>query len=186
MPFAMLVALDLQLKGKEEDASSTTIEEFVDNLWYIIDTYQKKTGWLPVLSYDNIKIQQAVNIREVAYAQGEEDKEPFSLDPSLNKVDLPTYSPDMNRVIEHTFGMVKPLVRVSIYRHERDYSKGANLQTAVVSAFHSLKHGAISDDTKGLPLLWRVLSTAEGTTFEQPPGHTHVGTGGGYAPARYC
>ena len=106
--------------------------------------------------------------------------------PVLNKVDLPTYSPDMNRVIEHTFGMVKPLVRVSIYRHERDYSKGANLQTAVVSAFHSLKHGAISDDTKGLPLLWRVLSTAEGTTFEQPPGHTHVGTGGGYAPARYC
>jgi transposase len=181
-----MLPLDLQKKGQVEDAASTTEEEFIDNLWGIIHTYQRKTGWLPVLSYDNVKIQEIVDISEVAYAQGEEGREVFRLNPALNKVDLPTYSPDMNRVIEHTFGIVKPLVRVSIYRRERDYSKGLQLQTAVVEAFHTLKHGAIRNDTKGLPLLWRVLSTPEGTTFEQPPGHTHVGTGGSYAPARYC
>jgi hypothetical protein len=181
-----MLPLDLQKKGQVEDAASTTEEEFIDNLWGIIHTYQRKTGWLPVLSYDNVKIQEIADISEVAYAQGEEGREVFRLNPALNKVDLPTYSPDMNRVIEHTFGIVKPLVRVSIYRRERDYSKGLQLQTAVVEAFHTLKHGAIRNDTKGLPLLWRVLSTPEGTTFEQPPGHTHVGTGGGYAPARYC
>jgi hypothetical protein len=32
----------------------------------------------------------------------------------LNKVDLPTYSPDMNRAIEHVFGDVKERVRVAV------------------------------------------------------------------------
>lgn len=103
----------------------------------------------------------------------------------FNKVDLPTYSPDMNRAIEHVFGDVKERVRVAIYRGERDFSKGAELQKVVWDTFHKLKHGAVKNDTKGLPLLWRVLSTAAGTEFEYPPHHKHVGTGGGYPPSRY-
>lgn len=151
-----------------------------------MDKFSRDTGVLPLLSYDNVKIQKCVNISHIEYAQGEEGREVYRLDTKLHKVDLPTYSPDMNRVIEHVFGFVKPLVRVEIYQGKRDFSKGAQLQTAVWETFKHLKKGAIKEDTKGLPLLWRVLSTAEGTTFEQPPGHEHVGTGGGYAPARYC
>jgi len=104
----MLLALYLQTKEKGEEAASTTAEEFEDNLWLMmIKKFKTATRVWPLLSYDNVKIQKAVNVSHIQYAQGEEDKEVFSLDQDLNKVDLPTYSPDMNRVIEHVFGDVK-------------------------------------------------------------------------------
>jgi hypothetical protein len=138
-----------------------------------------------MLSYDNVKIQRAVNISNLQYAQGQEGKEAISLDKDLNKVDLPTYSPDMNRAIEHVFGIVKPRVRGAIYNAQHDFSKPAELQRVVLSIFNDLPQGSVKADTKGLPLLWHVLSTPEGAVFEDPPGHQHVGTGGGYPPARY-
>lgn len=182
----MLTALHLQTKRGGEEAASTTEEEFEDNLYLIVSRFMRDTGAYPLLSYDNVKIQKGVNITKLQYAQGEEGRPVIRLDPAVHKVDLPTYSPDMNRVIEHTFGVVKQRVRVQIYQATRDFSKGAELQKVVRETFKSLTNGSIANDTKGLPLLWRVLSTAEGTTFEQPPKHKHVGTGGGYAPARYC
>lgn len=145
----------------------------------------RKTDQLPVLSYDNVKIQTLVNVSHLQYAQGEEGRGVISLDKHLNKVDLPTYSPDMNRAIEHVFGIVKPRVRGAIYSAERDFSKGGELQKVVWDIFHELPQGSVQADTRGLPLLWRVLSTPEGVVFEDPPGHRHVGTGGGYPPARY-
>lgn len=171
---------------KGEIAASTTEEEFEDNLWLIVDKFKRVTGLTPLLSYDNVAIQQAVNVSKIVYAQGEGDRVVYSLDKNTDKVDLPTYSPDMNRAIEHVFGEVKPRVRVQIYKGVRDFSKGIELQKVVWDEFHKLKKGAVAADVKGLPLLWRVLSTPQGTEFEYPPGHKHVGTGGGYAPARYC
>lgn len=181
----MLAALDLQTKRGGEHAESTTSEEFEDNLWLIVNNFRRGTGVWPVMSYDNVKIQKAVNISHLEYAQGEEDKEVFTLDQALNKVDLPTYSPDMNRAIEHVFANVKQRVRVAIYRAEHDFTKGAELQKVVWDTFHHLHRDAVKNDTKGLPLLWRVLSTAAGTEFQYPPRHKHVGTGGAYPPSRY-
>jgi hypothetical protein len=181
----MFAALHLQTKRGGEPAASTTAEEFEDNLWLIVDKFKRATGVWPVLSYDNVKIQQGVNVSRIEYAQGEESKEAIMLDKDLNKVDLPTYSPDMNRAIEHVFGDVKQRVRVAIYRAQHDFTKGAELQKVVLETFNSLKKGQVKNDTKSLPLLWRVLSTREGTVFEDPPGHKHVGTGGGYPPSRY-
>lgn len=157
----------------------------MDNLWLIVNHFKHSTSEWPVLSYDNVKHQRALDVSRLEYAGGQEGKEVFQLDKHLHKVDLPTYSPDMNRVIEHVFGEVKQRVRVAIYRGERDFSKGSVLQKVVWDTFHSLQPDAVSSDAKGLPLLWRVLSTPEGSTFEQPPGHRHVGTGGAYPPARY-
>ena len=175
----------LQTKRGGEPAASTTTEEFEDNLWLIVHKFKQDTGVWPVLSYDNVKIQKAVDVTHIEYAQGEEGKKVFSLSQDFNKVDLPTYSPDMNRAIEHVFGDVKERVRVAIYRGEHDFSKGAELQKVVWDTFHKLKQWAVKNDTKGLPLLWRVLSTAAGVEFEYPPHHKHVGTGGGYPPSRY-
>ena len=157
----------LQTKRGGEPAASTTTEEFEDNLWLIVHKFKQDTGVWPVLSYDNVKIQKAVDVTHIEYAQGEEGKEVFSLSQDFNKVDLPTYSPDMNRAIEHVFGDVKERVRVAIYRGEHDFSKGAELQKVVWDTFHKLKQWAVKNDTKGLPLLWRVLSTAAGVEFEQ-------------------
>lgn len=158
----------------------------MDNLWHIVDKFKKATKLTPLLSYDNVRIQEAVDISLIKYAQGEEDKEVYRLNKTTDKVDLPTYSPDMNRAIEHVFGEVKPRVRVQLYRGVKDFTKGIELQRVVWAEFKHLKKGAVAADVKGLPLLWRVLSTPEGTAFEYPPGHKHVGTGGAYAPARYC
>lgn len=182
----MSAALYLQTKDGKRVALSTVAEEFEDNLWYIVDIFNRKTGAYPVLCYDNASIQKAVNVTHIQYAQGEEGKVAYNLSEQLNRVDLPTYSPDMNRVIEHTFAIAKQRVREKMYRVERDYTKGLELQKSVWEVFHSLSPGSIGNDTKGLPLLWRVLSTPEGTTFDWPPRHQHVGTGGGYAPAKYC
>ena len=58
-------------------------------------------------------------------------------------------------------------------------------KTGDADIFHEFP-GSVKADTKGLPLLWRVLSTPEGTVFEDPRGRDgRVGTGGGYPPARY-
>jgi hypothetical protein len=185
LPLPILAALLLQTKAKGDIAASTTAEEFEDNLWLIVHDFKQKTQQWPVLSFDNVAIQKAVNVSCLQYAQGEEGKEVITLDKDLNKVDLPTYSPDMNRAIEHVFGNVKPRVRGDIYSAEHDFSKPAELQRMVLKIFKDLPKGSVKADTKGLPLLWRVLSTPEGTVFEDPPGHRHVGTGGGYPPARY-
>jgi hypothetical protein len=182
----MPAALFLQTRDNPKVAKSTTAEEFEDNLWYIVDIFYRKTGAYPLLCYDNASIQKAINVTHIQYAQGLEGKQVYNLSEQLDLVDLPTYSPDMNRVIEHTFAVAKQRVREMIYRGERDYSKGLELQKSVWKVFHSLDPGSIGNDTKGLPLLWRVLSTPEGTSFQYPPWHQHVGTGGGYAPAKYC
>lgn len=39
-------------------AKSTTAEECEDNLWYIVDTFYRKTGALPLLCYDNASIRR--------------------------------------------------------------------------------------------------------------------------------
>ena len=56
--------------------------------------------------------------------------------------------------------------------------------TRDVDIYHELPQCSVKADTRGLPLLWRVLSTPEGVVFEDPPAHRHVRTGGGYLPAR--
>jgi hypothetical protein len=181
----ILAALDLQTKRGGNEAASTTSEEFVDNLWMIIAQWVRDTHTQPVLSYDNNKIQAAVDVSHLEYAQGQEGKPVIRLNPALNKVDLPTYSPDMNRIIEHVFGDVKQRVRSVIYGAQRDFTKPAVLQDEVKKAFKSLTPGAVKKDVYGLPLLWQILSTAEGATFQDSQGHTHVGTGGDYPPCRY-
>lgn len=186
MPLPMLAALYLQIKDQSRAAKSTTEEEFVDNLWMIVDVFHKKTGHWPILSYDNNKIQKAVNIRHLKYAKGQEGKEVFSLDPALYKVDLPTYSPDMNRAIEHVFGQVKPIVRAKIYNGTRNFANATVLQQEVLQAFRELKPGAVAKDVSGLPQLWKILFTREGATFEYPAGHKCIGTAGGYALKGYC
>jgi len=162
--------MNLQKQDTADIAKGITSEEFTDNLWLIVNKFHARTRLWPLLSYDNAKVHKGANLAQLKYAQGEEDKQVFRLDNNLHKVDLPTYSPDKNRVIEHVFGDAKQRMRVQIYQGNGDYSKGPELQTAAWEVFHSLKRDAVANDTKSLPLLWRVLSTAEGTEFEFPLG----------------
>lgn len=168
-----------QTKQKGDDAKSTTAEEIQDNLWLICQAFKKETGYLPVLVFDNAAIQAVVDTNNLSYG----DTPLVKISPIKSR--LPTYSSDMNRPIEHVFGVVKPRVHNIIYKAARDYSDAAKLQTAVVEAFASLKPGSVASDIEGLPLLWKIISTPAGQTFVDDEGHTHTGTGGDYPPKRY-
>lgn len=188
----------LQKKGSAEDAKSTTEEEFKDNLYKIVQKFQRKTKQYnrdnnlgseadaPVLCYDNNKIQRIADISTLQY-----DNEPdIMLDPATQRVDLPTYSPDMNRPIEHVFGFVKPRVRAHIYERYEHYVSGAagakDLQAIVIQVFEKeLVPEAVAKDVAGLPLLWHIISTPWGEEYTDARGDIHLGSEGDYPPAHY-
>ncbi len=188
----------LQTKGTAEDAKSTTAEEFTDNLYKIVQKFQQKTKEYNkkegkgeeadalVLCYDNIKIQRIADISTLEY----DNEPPIVLDPSKQKVHLPTYSPDMNRPIEHIFGFIKPRVRAHIYERYEHYTSSAagakDLQTIVMKVFEQeLVPGAVERDVEGLPLLWHIISTPWGDEYTDPHGDIHLGSEGDYPPAHY-
>ena len=139
-----------------------------------------------ILCYDNNKIQQIADIRELEY-----DCEPvIQLDPDSQKVHMPTYSPDMNRPIEHVFGLAKPKIRSHIYELAEglqvNKKSAEDLQAIVFKVFEKeLVSGAVEKDVKGLPLLWHVISTPWGQEYTEPNGDVHLGCEGDYPPAHY-
>jgi hypothetical protein len=188
----------LQKKGTAIDAKSTTSEEFTDNLYKIVEKFERKTQQYnkannkgdkadaPVLCYDNNKIQRIADISTLEY----DDEPVIQLDPSKQRVHIPTYSPDMNRPIEHIFGFIKPKVRAHIYQRYEHYTSDAagakDLQSIVMQVFEKeLVAGAVERDVKGLPLLWHVISTPWGEEHTDERGDIHLGSGGDYPPAYY-
>jgi hypothetical protein len=188
----------LQKKGTAVDAKSTTSEEFTDNLYKIVQKFEHKTkeynkandkgdkADAPVLCYDNNKIQRIADISTLEY----DDEPVIKLDPSKQRVHLPTYSPDMNRPIEHIFGFIKPKVRAHIYERYEHYTSSAagaqELQSVVVKVFEKeLVAGAVKRDVEGLPLLWHVISTPWGEEYTDDKGDIHLGSEGDYPPAHY-
>lgn len=173
--------MDLQKKNSGDDAQSTTEEEFKDNLWHICHTFKQKTGEYPILCYDNVKIQR---IADITLLQNEHGGD-ILLDKDKNKVKLPTYSPDCNRPIEHTFAIVKTMVRNKLYKYYHKYNTGRSLQTLVQECFDKLPKGAVAKDVNDLPLLWEVISTPTGIIFLDANDHAHVGSGGDWPKADY-
>jgi hypothetical protein len=188
----------LQKKGTAVDAKSTTEEEFKDNLYQIVKEFHKKTQQYnkdnhlddqhtdPILCYDNNKIQRGADIKELEY----DDEPVIQLDPNSQRVHMPTYSPDMNRPIEHVFGFAKPKIRSHIYeladQLKVDKNSAEQLQGAVFRVFEKeLVPGAVRKDVMGLPLLWHVVSTPWGEEYTDSDGDVHLGCEGDYPPAYY-
>lgn len=162
----MFVAL-LQKKNSSDLAQSTTEEEFRHNLYHICRVWQKEVGDDQIiLCYDNNKIQAGADISTLEHPDGEHP--PISIHVEEQRLKLPTYSPDLNRPIEHLFGCVKTKIRQTLYEHYPKYKSGRDLQTLVWDQFHKWckKHlQSVANDVSGLPMLWQVLSTPFGITF---------------------
>jgi hypothetical protein len=188
----------LQKKGTAIDAKSTTSEEFTDNLYKIVQKFERKTkeynlangkgdkADAPVLCYDNNKIQKIAEISTLEY----DDEPVIKLDPIKQRVHIPTYSPDINRPIEHIFGFTKPKVRAHIYERYEHYTSSAagahELQSVVRKVFEQeLVAGAVKRDVEGLPLLWHVISTPWGEEYTDDQGDVHLGSEGDWPPAHY-
>lgn len=184
MPRCRLVLL--QIESGKRDAKDTTKQEFLDNMFHIIKTWNAKTnGAKYYLSFDNNSIQANADITVLKNPNDDEDVIPLA--PNGTKLDLPGYSHDLNRPIEHIFGTVKHLIRCQLYEDWPHYSDARRLQTLTYQMFHNLiVYGLkdhVKDDVAGLPTLWQILSTPEGVSFCDYKGRLHVGTGGNYPNA---
>lgn len=173
----------LQKDGTNIPAASTTREEFENNMFHIIKKWHAKAGVdVPFyLSFDNNAIQATAEINTLTHPNTGEQ---IQLAPYGQKLNLPSYSHDLNRPIEHLFGTVKHQIKVQLYEDWAKYKDAKELQALVARIFNHLgDYGLdrqVAADVAALPKLWQILSTPAGILFADDEGDVHVGTGGDY------
>lgn len=163
------------------------MEEFTDNLHYILKAWKAKTETPCLLSYDNAKIQEKADIRVLYHPDhpGVVEKA-IKVNPETQKLKLPPYSHDLNRPIEHIFGTMKHKIREGVYKKPEKYTKADDLQNLVWKLFHEeIPQGHVAKDVSGLHYLWDVLSTPYGVRFLDDDDKEAVGTGGNWPKAYY-
>jgi hypothetical protein len=169
-------------------AKSTTSAEFLDNLGCILKEWQRREGptSLPLFMYDNNKIQKVADFTQLRDALGN----PL---PHWCKLPLPSYSPDMNRAIEHMFGWLKNAMRHQMYRylvhHPNSTPTLAEFAQLVCCTFYSRRNpegiAQIAADFRGLPVLWQVLQHGKDVLFLGYDNRWHKGCWGGWPPKAY-
>jgi hypothetical protein len=176
----------LQIASGTRDAKETTRQEFVDNMYYIMVEWNKKTNSAPYfLSLDNNKIQATADLTRVENPNNPHQS--VSLAPNGARLPLPPYSHDLNRPIEHLFGTAKHFIRCALYTDWARYKTPANLQSLVFTTFNTLSQLGYGDhvakDVRGLPHLWEILAMPFGISYRDYEGRVQVGTGGDYPNA---
>jgi hypothetical protein len=160
---------------EEVPAKSTTREEFEDIMRELVSTAKiglMRWGLKPLFSWDNNKIQKTANLERMGLTAAE-------------RVSLPVYSPDMHKVIEHYFGIIKPMVRKHVLGLGKATIDVVDGMAIVKSCWQLTKlryMGSIKKDVESLPVTWHIISTEEGVSAEGPDGKLYVGTGGEWAP----
>lgn len=168
----------MQREGSGDEAASTTKEEMTDLLYLACRKFFRKTGRYPYLCYDQNGIQKNIDVTNLTSHHGDA----ICLRPE-QKIPQPTHSPDTNRPVEHTFGSGKPRVRNNLYASGVRVTKGEQLRRVVHREFtQGMPAGAVKKDVEGLPLLWEIISTPAGVTWEDEYGEMHVGSGGDWGP----
>lgn len=157
-------------------------------MYYILKEWKHKTNnAYCYLSFDNAKIQATADLTELKCpGQQPEVADVIRLADVGEKLDLPAYSHDLNRPIEHIFGTMKHRIREELYFASWKYKSPAALQSLVMQQFHhNFPKEQVASDIKGLPLLWQVLSVPSGITFVNFNDKLAVGTGGDWPNAEY-
>lgn len=157
-------------------------------MYFIIKKWLRVTNNKPFfLSYDNAKHQATADIRTLYHPDHPKDKSyAIKVDPLAIKLQLPPYSHDLNRPIEHVFGTMKHKIRGELYTQYKKYNTPQLLQAMVYEQFTKhVPQGMVEKDVKGLPLLWEVLSTAAGAVFTMSNDQEAVGTGGDWPNAYF-
>lgn len=130
----------------------------------------------PVLSFDNASIH-------TSYARA------GPMPRGVTRHVLPARSPDLHKVVEHTFGRLKPCVAEDVF----DACAAANTAELSPSAVRGIverslrevaKADIISKDCESLKTTLRIVARAKGEAFMV--GSTVLsGTGGDWAPRRW-
>lgn len=113
------------------------------------------------------------------------------------RVHLPEYSPDMHKCVEHVFARLKPQVYERLYAFDhhvtarevqqiiRDLFTGAGGSAADMAARRQAFQQSVLQDSRSLPLTYKVISTDKGVSFMDEHGRIHLGTGGDWPPSAY-
>lgn len=104
----------------------------------------------------------------------------------FKRVPLSPYSPDMHKVIEHTFSRFKRSLHASIY--DRCAERGVSELTppevrrlAIAALEEAGAATSIAKDLRTLPVTLRMVATPEGQAFVAGDGRDYIGTGGNWA-----
>lgn len=173
----VLSLLDMQTKASRytKEAQSTTTEEFQDIMKVLVNYTQeamKDSGFEPMYSWDNNKIQAVANLQVMGITQ--EDKLPLS-----------KYSPDLHKVIEHAFAQLKNRVRHALLQPCATAMTPAQAQRLVGSCFQSIPTEAIFADVCSLPTTYLVVSGGQGEVKLGADQQYHVCSGGDWPERQY-
>lgn len=169
-----LVLLNLQTRrDKNKKAKAMTKEEFTDIMGLLVrqarEDLQRKCGLEPIFSYDNNSVQ--ANAKLAAMNLAEE-----------NKLELPPWSPDMHKVIEHVFAVLKGKVQARLLKLNPKCLTPAQARDLVEECFFEITTQGIRADIESMPITWHIISTEEGLLSQGPDGRIYKGAGGGWAP----
>jgi hypothetical protein len=152
-----------------------TSEEFEDVMAKVASMARDglaKKGLTPLFSWDNAAVQRPASLDRMGITEAE-------------RVPLPDYSPDMHKVIEHMFGLLKPLVKKQVIMPSKAKVDALEAMALVKECWEYLGHRtrkSIKKDVEGLKLTWLIISTPEGEPTRAVRGKTFTVTGGGWAP----
>jgi hypothetical protein len=167
----------LTIKG-DKIAKSTTKQEFTDIMKKLVKVARRKLARVdptlkPMFSYDNNKIQKQAKLADMGISPEE-------------KLELPAYSPDMHKVIEHVFAILKGQLQAEMLRNNPARLSPATAQHMVeVYLRHGISKEGIQKDVKSLPVTWHIICTGEGDWAVGPDGRMYRGTGGEWADTRH-
>lgn len=174
----LLVASHLQTIRGNKIAKGTTKEEFTDIMKKLVQVAREELAKVdpnltPIFSYDNNKIQADAKLEAMGITPEE-------------KLELPTYSPDMHKVIEHVFGVLKGQLQAEMLKNNPSKLSTSTAQYMVKAYFMDGIHKeSIQADVDSLPVTWHIISTPEGVEAVGPDGKVYRGTGGEWADTRH-
>lgn len=176
--FLTLLPFFIPAQPTNEKDKGCTKREFADLVRCLLDVLQQKCrrAGIPIpkfLSFDNAS-NHDINA-DVWTTRG------------LERVPLSTHSPDIHKVIEHTFARFKTLLHQKIF--ENFARKGVvqpsmhEVRRLIEEALHEVaKPATIAADQKTLPVTLQIIKHDEGQRFRLADGREFEGSGGNWPP----
>lgn len=168
-----LAANTQTIRGKKK-AKSTTKEEFTDVMKVLVEYSHKLLKQVdenlqPLFSYDNNRIQAYANMESMGISPEE-------------RLVLPPWSPDMHKVIEHTFAQLKAHLQADMltYNPARLTAHMAH-QKVLFGFMNGISKEGIRKDVESMPATWHIISSPAGVLRQGPDGRYYMGTGGEWA-----
>jgi hypothetical protein len=124
----------------------------------------------PLFSIDNNPTNKAAELSRMGLTESD-------------MVSLPTYSPDMHQVVEHTIAEFKKGLLQAVFQHDGQAMSVAKAQQLAEEVFASIKPEHIAKNALKLVCCWQQIATPKGVRKACADGVVRAGTGGDWATA---